>query len=331
MLQTFLATLDPMLTLFICIFIGYILRIKNILPENGGKVVAKLVTWVFAPALSFSTMAKKCTVDALSVYAVNIGFSCFVIAISLTVAILLSRVFVRENSSERGIYQYALAFANFGYMADPIILAMFGDEALAYYKMFTIPASIMIYTWGIGVLVPKGTDRGSFIKKILNMPTIALFLGIIVGMTGLGDNLPTFVTSSLDSLKVCMGPCAMLVAGITVANYSLPEMIRNKKVYVASVLRLIVLPCAIVAAVFGAKELVNLIFGTDIDNLAVYLTFFFTAMPLGLNTVVFPEAYGGNPKTGASMALISNTLGVITIPILYTLMTLIFGAFPVGG
>ena len=46
---------------------------------------------------------------------------------------------------------------------------------------------------------------------------------------------------------------------------------------------------------------------------------------LGLNTVVFPEAYGGNPETGASMALISHTLCVITIPIMYSVMTLIFG------
>ena len=98
-------------------------------------------------------------------------------------------------------------------------------------------------------------------------------------------------------------------------------MIRNKKVYVASVLRLIVLPCAIVAAVFGAKELVNLIFGTDIDNLAVYLTFFFTAMPLGLNTVVFPEAYGGDGRKGAQLSFISHVMSIITIPIVFSIIS----------
>ena len=52
---------------------------------------------------------------------------------------------------------------------------------------------------------------------------------------------------------------------------------------------------------------------------------FFAAMPLGLNTVVFPEAYGGNPETGASMALISHTLCIVSIPLMYALMTLLFG------
>ena len=58
---------------------------------------------------------------------------------------------------------------------------------------------------------------------------------------------------------------------------------------------------------------------------SLFLAFVATATPLGLNTVVFPEAYGGNPKTGASMAMISHTLCVITIPLLYSLMVLIFG------
>ena len=329
-MQTFLSTLNPVLTMFICIAVGYVLRQTNILSRDSGKVIAKLVTWVFAPALSFSTMAKNFTVASLTTHAVNIGFSCLTLSVSMGIAILLSRVFVKEPSPERGIYQYALTFSNFGYMADPMILNMFGDGALAYYKLFTLPASIMVYVWGISVLVPKGTDRGSVLKKIANAPTIAMFLGMIVGITGLGSHLPSFMTSTLDSLKVCMGPMAMLVAGVTVANYSLPRMLRNKKVYVASILRLLVLPCFLVALIFGAKELVNLIFAVEIDNLVIFLVFFFTAMSLGLNTVVFPEAYGGNPETGASMALISNTLGVITIPLLYMLMTVIFGSFPLA-
>jgi hypothetical protein len=48
-----------------------------------------------------------------------------------------------------------------------------------------------------------------------------------------------------------------------------------------------------------------------------------TATPLGLNTIVYPATYGGDTKTGASMAIISHTLCVITIPIMYALLTVI--------
>ena len=46
-------------------------------------------------------------------------------------------------------------------------------------------------------------------------------------------------------------------------------------------------------------------------------------MPLGMNTVVFPEAYGGDPEPGASMAIISTTISIVTVPLMYALVTLL--------
>lgn len=117
----------------------------------------------------------------------------------------------------------------------------------------------------------------------------------------------------------------MLLAGFTVANYSIKAMLKKRKVYIATMLRLLVLPSAIIGAIFGIKELMNLIFGLSINNAMLHLAFFATAAPLGLNTVVFPEAFGGNPETGASMAMISHTLCIISIPLMYALLVLVFG------
>jgi len=325
MLTTFLATLNPMLTLFICIAVGFIVRKANLLPENSGTVMAKLETWIFCPALSFSTMANYCTYDKLGTHATNILLSACGVAIAMGIAIPLACVFIKKKCPERGIYMYALAFANSGYIGDPVVLALFGEIGLSYYKLFCLPVSLMIYTWGISVLVPGGSGKGAMFKKILNAPTIAMFIGMAVGLSGLGAYIPTPVNSALSSLKSCMGPVAMLLAGFTIASYSFLGMLKKGKVYIATLLRLFVIPSIIIAALFGIKELANLIFDLSINNNALFLCFFATAAPLGLNTVVFPKAYGGDPETGASMAMISHTLCVISIPLMYALMTIIFG------
>ena len=57
------------------------------------------------------------------------------------------------------------------------------------------------------------------------------------------------------------------------------------------------------------------------NTLSPMLMMFAFATPLGLNTVVFPAAYGGDPSTGVSMATISHTVCVVTIPIMYALLT----------
>lgn len=325
MLDAFLATLTPMLTMFICIAVGFTTRKTNIIPKDGGKAVSKLVTWVFCPALNFSTMARNCTVETLGTHATNILLCAFAVLLGIGIATLLSRLFVKEDTPERGIYAYALAFANSGYMGDPVIQMLLGDEALAYYKLFCLPVSIAIFSWGMTKLVPKGAKKKSFIASFLNAPMIATLTGIAFGLLGLGDNLPAFLDKSLDTLKVCMGPSAMLVAGFTIANYSISKMLKNKKVYIASILRLFILPSIIIGAVFLVKEAANSLFSLTINNDVLYLAFFAVATPLGLNTVVFPEAYGGDPSTGASMTMISHTICVLSIPLMYSLLVMLFG------
>ena len=324
-MTTFLATLTPMLTLFLCIGIGFIFSKCKILPEGSSKVLAKTETWIFCPALSFMTMARFCTVDSIGEHFVNLILSVIGVIFAVAMAILLTRFFVRDkSSSDWGVYAYALAFANSGYMGDPIVLALFGEEALSYYKLFGLPIQLMIYSWGIGVMTPKG-EKGGFLRRMINAPTVSMLVGVAVGLSGLGKYLPEFIVGALDALKACMGPVAMLLAGVTIAKYDFLSMLKKKKVYVATVLRLVVLPSLIIALLFGLKTLANAAWNLSIGNDALFLTFFATATPLGLNTVVFPEAYGGNPETGASMTMISHTLCVLSIPVMYALMVALFG------
>ncbi len=324
-----------MLMLFICIAIGFTLRKTKVLPENAGKVLAKLVTWVFMPALNFSAMASRFNVPSIKEHASNIIFSALAVAMSITVALILSRLFVKEDTYERCVYKYGLSFGNCSYVGDPMALSLYGAAGLTFYKVACIPVSFMIYTWGGSILIPKDKQKKQvFFTKLLNAPMISLFAGAVVGITGLGELIfsapaAAFAVKTLDALSACMGPSAMLVAGITIANYDFSKMIKNKKVYIATFLRLIIIPSIIIATVFGIKELANLAFELSIDNSVLFLLFFTVATPLGLNTVVFPEAYGGDPSTGASMAMISHSLCVITIPIMFALMTLIFGTPPV--
>ena len=143
---------------------------------------------------------------------------------------------------------------------------MFGDVALAFYKLYCLPIQLMIYSWGISVMTPVTEKRGGSWRRLLNAPTIAMLLGMAVGLSGAGKYIPGFVTNSLDTLKVCMGPVAMLLAGVTIAKYDFLSMLKNKKVYVATFLRLFPLPAIIVSFTFLLKTLANSAFGINIGN-----------------------------------------------------------------
>ena len=336
MIETFLATLQPMLTLFLFIALGFLLYKINIIPADGSKVFAKLLTYAICPALSFSSMAQYFRVETLSSHLANVIFGGIGVCFSVSLALFLARFFVKDKKAyELGVYKYALAFGNCGYVGDPVILALFGLKGLAFYKLATLPNTIAIYTWGISVLVPRGEKKQSFVKSFFNAPTVGMLIGMVFGITGLGEWLYdtkslNFLTTSLAELGGCMGPIAMLLAGITIARFDAKKMLTNKKIYIATSLRLVVLPALILSVLFGIITASNALFNVGVDtNLFMFLFFFVVATPLGMNTIVFPEAYGGDPSTGAGMTMISHTLCIITIPLMYALMTLLIGAAPV--
>lgn len=316
MLESFFATLSPMLMLFVCLLTGYILNKMKLFPESASTVLSRLEKYVFLPAMGFSTFSKYCTVPSIIGNIDIIPYSLLALVLAMAIAIPLSKAFEKNDIDKRNIYKYALVFANHGFMGNAVVpLILGGQEHLYKYLLFTLPLNIMTYLWGIGILTPKKYKSGNAIMNLVNAPMVGMFLGIVVGLTGTQEYLPGFISTTVDSLQSCMGPVAMILTGFVIGEYSFKDLLSDKKVYVATALRLFVLPALILAVltICGASKYV------------VTLALFAYATPLGLNTVVFPAAFGGDTKVGASMAMISHVLCVVTIPVMYALLQLVFG------
>ena len=315
MVAVFKATLSPMLVIFICLSIGFILKKANLLPENADKTLSKLETQVLCPALSISAFSKYCTVKSLSENYEIVLYGIGILLVAIAVALVLARLMQPSEKYKRNIYTYALTFANWGFMGNAIVpMILGGSEHLFYYQLFALPLSFATYLWGISILTPKEHRQGNALKNLFNANMVGVFIGMIIGLTGLGTVIPTFVITTVDSLASCMGPLAMVLTGFVIGGYTFKDLLVDKKVYIATGLRLVVLPTIFILLLWLAGA----------NAYILTLALFAYATPLGLNTVVFPAAYGGETKTGASMAMISHTLSIITIPLMYSLLTLLF-------
>ena len=312
-MEVFSLTLEQMLMMFALIALGFVLRKYRRLPENANVVMSKLEVNAFTPALLLYSQMTKCTVENFSRYWPLIIIGTLVTLGGIALSFPLSRLFVKEDNYRRKVYQYAMSFGNFGFMGNFIILGVFGSDMFFRYGLFTLGMNILCNSFGLYILIPK--EKGarfmqSLKKGLLTPPIIAMLCGMVMGLTGVGKYLSAFILKALDSAGNCQGPVAMLLAGFVIGGYDMKEMLLNKKVYAASVVRLICLPALAVC-------MVKLLDG---DQTMQILTLIAVGTPLGLNTVVFPSAYGGDPKPGASMTLISHTLSVATIPLMYLLM-----------
>lgn len=300
------ATINQMLILFAFMALGYFLNAKGILPLNTSLVISRLETNVLVPCLVFNTFYKYCTVKNMSEKWLYIVYGFAITLVSIVIGVFLAKLFAKDNYLQK-IYTYSFAVANFSFMGNSVVLGIFGEDVLFDYMIFTLPLCLYVYSFGTASLIPKEKNKGFSVKVFLNPICISMFLGAIAGLTGIC--MPKFLVTTISQAGACMSPLAMILTGFVVANYSFKTLARKARIYIASIIRLIILPLVFV--------LVLKLFKTDLT--IIMLTLCATAMPLGLNTVVFPAAHGGDTTPGASMALISHLMSIVTIPIMFTL------------
>lgn len=310
MLETFIATLNPMLVMFACILIGFVLRKSGVAPENTGTVLSKVENYVFMPAQVGVTFMTYCTVESISANYRFVLYSILCIAVSMLMGVPLSNLFSKDGKN-RGVYRYALVFANFGFLGNALVPQMLGQEYLYPYLLFTLPINTWAFVWGMNQMVPQEGEKVNPLKRLFNPVLIGLFTGAVLGLTGIAKLFPVFLTTTLNNLSNCMGPTAMILTGFIIGGYDVKEMLGNRKVYAMTALRLTVLPVIVLAVLY--------VFGADLTVMTMALVAFGAA--LGLNTVVIPAAYGRDTKPGAAMAMISHAAAVISIPLMYALLT----------
>lgn len=303
-------TFSQMAFLFLLIAIGYILAKFKLVPDSTEGALSKLENYVFIPALVMGTFMNNFTIDKIAsakdVLIGSILIEVVVICVSLGVVRLCTKDKYIQN-----IYLYGLCFSNFGFMGNAIVSALF-PEIFLEYLLFTVVLWAGIYIWGApALLIGDNSGKKLFsaqrLKAFVNPMFIGMIIGAVIGLSGV--KVPAFADNLVTSLGNCMSPVAMLLSGMTVARKDLVSILKIKSIYVISVIRLIVYPLLFILAM----QLIPMSKTVMICGLCSI------AMPLGLNTIVIPAAYGKDTSVAAGMALVSHILSCITIPLILLL------------
>ena len=182
--------------------------------------------------------------------------------------------------------------------------------------LFLLMFVIMTYAWGVGLFLDM--ERKNPVKRffihMLNPVFLSMVIGLSLGALGAGNWMPDVVTGFIGDLGDCFIPISLLMVGYSIADYPLKEVFNRPKSYLFAVLRLLLIPLAIL----GVVRLMGVT-----KDVATLVLFAF-AGPSGMNVVVFPASYGKDCKTGASIVLLSSLGAVITVPLLYALLQLLF-------
>jgi len=312
-MTVFLSTLNQMAFLLLLIVIGYILARLKAVPDNGAAVLSKLENNVFIPALVLGTFMQNFTIARIGDAWQYLVGGLITILVNIPLAMIAAGICTKDEYI-RKIYTYGLAFPNFAFMGNAVVKALFPDYFMGY-LIFVLPFWMVIFLWGVpALLIPVEGEAKSLkgrLKAAVNPMFVATLVGMAVGL--ISPPVPAFIHTAVDTLGGCMSPVAMLLTGMTIAKIDLKSTFRTVSVYSVSLIRLILFPLLYI----GVLLLLPLPAGLEICILCAL------AMPLGLNTIVVPSAYGLDTTVASGMALISHLLSCLTIPVIFLLFNVI--------
>jgi len=289
---------NAVLPSFVMIFVGYIYG--RIFKDKDINIVNDIATWLMAPLVTFTfTNDYVPSIDVLLKF--GGGF-----AILFVVSFLISRL----HKKDRELFFTGNVYVNSGYLGYPVLLALWGEEALALGVVYSF-VNVLFGSTFLPAMI-----RGRFEwKNVVKLPFVyAIAAGWILGLMGISYKaLPTGILTGFNWLKDMAIPFLLLQVGLSISKISFEKSdLAHYLILCAE--RLVLIPLIMVAFSLILKPFEAKVFILE------------SAMPIGVNSVVVINTFKkeDTPKAGVTVAL-STLLSLFTLPIWAYVLEKIFG------
>lgn len=311
----FLTSLESIVPIIALIVLGYFLQVKGWFHDDFGNDLSKLIMNVAMPVSIFVSVLKYLTLEKLISLSGGLVYTFVAFALGYIVAFLSVKAF-KVAPGRRGTVINTFVNANTIFIGLPLNIALFGDDALAYFLIYYITNTISTWTLGVYLMTSdsksgKKKQESHFDwKKLLPAP----LLGFIVSVVFLIINipLPSFVSSTLGYVGGLTTPLSLVYIGIVLAKAGIKTIRFDKDSIVALVGRFIVAPVLMFAVLkLMAPGMVA----------AEYQTFMIqSATPALAVLPILANQGDGDVEFSTNIVTLSTVLFVIVIPILQTII-----------
>ena len=295
---------QQVLVMFLLAAIGFFaFRIGKITSE-GSKTIGNLLIYVSLPAVIVKGFLVERTPERIQALLVSMA----VCAAVLGLCILIARLIFRTDA----IAAFGASFSNPGFFGIPLITAVLGDHAVFFVAPYI--AFLNLLQWSYGVSLLTGERTGLKPKYVLTAPfMIATLTGLVLFFFRI--SLHPILTKTLELSAGLNTPLSMFAVGVYLAQCKFGHMLKNKKVYAVSAVRLVLIPLAvllIMAVIPGIHQ--------DI-RLSVLIA---AACPVGSNLAVYAQLHNKDYTYAVETVAVSTLLSIVTIPLIVQLAGLLW-------
>ena len=316
-MEMFQIVLSNLISLCLLMLIGFILRKAGVITDAVNTGLSAILLKVALPCTILMSMQREFSVGMLKEGLLVFGVAFAMHFITVGIGIVLTKV-CRVQKDLRGIWLFALSFANVAYMGYPVIKAIYGDDALFYVAMNNVSFNLLFPTLGYAIIVygmPKADKSAEkaklfdIIKRLaMNEALVATLLGLIMFVTSI--RLPEPVGNGLSMAGSLTTPISMMIIGGMLAKNKFSLVFSDVKMYALAAMRLVLLP---IAVLFILKPFVH-------NAMMLGVMTYLVAMPAGAVLGIVSVQKGADGFTASKIVFMTTVLSLFTIPLISFLL-----------
>jgi predicted permease len=301
----FNTAVSQVLILFIIMFIGIAAKRKNIINDAMEDSISVLLMQIALPALVLSSGNFERTDEVLPNMISILVITIVSYILTIFFCMLIARTLHFEKKAAN-VFISLILFGNIGFMGYPVVRAFFAETGIFY---ATIANLVFIsFLWTYGILLFNRQEKVD-LKKLLNLGSISTLIAIFMFLFQL--RFPYPLQAALEMIGKMASPLSMLVVGALIADVDITNLFTNKKVYLVSLIRLIILPLvtAYILKFMGFNPMV------------ISICTILAAMPSGATNTIFAKQFGSEPLFASAGVLITTLLSILTLPLTVYMLT----------
>ena len=304
-----LALLGKLCSLFLIMLAGYVIVRCGLLRSEDSHTLSVLCLYLICPCSIFSAFQIESNPSIVSGL-----LMCLAAAVVIHAVYIITVTLLKKPLKLDGVERASIIYTNAGNLIIPIVSSILGPEWVIYTCAF-ICVQIPLQWSHCKSLICN--ERHMDWKKILtNMNIIAVFLGVILFVTGL--KLPSFVQNTIDSLGSTIGPVSMLVVGMLLGGMELKYVFLRRRTWLITFLRLVVLPLITVLFLRLGAAHSSLPDGDKV----LLITLLAASAPAAATVTQMAQVYGANEHDACATNVMTTLLCIVTMPLMVALYQL---------
>ena len=289
--------------LFVIIFFGWLIVKVGILKSEDSRCLSMILLYIIAPSVFFIAFQIVRTPEVLSMMA----FSAVLALISNVLLILLGDLSAKLLHLDV-VEEASIIYPNSGNMAIPLVSAIFGTEWVVFVTLYNMIQNLFV--WTHCRMFVSGERKVSLRKILLNINILAILAGAL--MFFLNIQLPGIVHNALTSVGNMIGPAAMIIVGMLMADLKMEDLRAYRRIWKPTLFRLVVLPLALVLL----AKLLH-ISALNPQGETLVMTALIPAFAPAANVVAqFSQIYGRDAKYAGLINAVTMLGCIVSMPLL---------------